>query len=139
MWGAGRAAGGRLKQTKQKGRRGEIGVRQSVATVPSHAKTAGIDVNPLRTHWTRFLYHDYLSRGDADSAHVHEVLMKRSESLLVERIVIRSPLRMAVLLLAIYVAMYLAVGGALYLMHAPDADARIAPYTDTVVASDAAS
>ena len=93
-------------------------------------------MNPLRTHWTRFLYYDYLGRGDADSAHVNEVLMKPGEALFFERIAIRSPLRMAALLLAIYVAMYLAVGGALYLMHAPDADARIAPQTDTVVATD---
>jgi hypothetical protein len=102
-------------------------------------KTTGVIVKRLTTHWTRFLYHDYFGRDDADSAQVNEVLMKRSETLFGERIVIRSPLRMAALLLAIYVAMYLAVGGALYLMHAPDADARIAPQTDIVVASDASS
>ena len=103
------------------------------------AKTAELIVKRPRTHWTRFLYHDYFGRDAADSADVNEVLMKRRETLFGARVVIRSPLRMAALLLAIYVAMYLAVGGTLYLMHAPDADARIAPQTDIVVASDASS
>jgi hypothetical protein len=65
--------------------------------------------------------------------------MKLRETPLGARIVIRSPLRMAAVLLAIYVAMYLAVGGALYLSHAPDGDARIARQAHAVAAVNASS
>ena len=86
------------------------------------------------THWTRFLYHDYFGREDAASAHVHEPPVKPAVSS-GKRVALRSPLRAAALLLAIYVTMYLAVGGALYVMRTPDADTRLAPAPDTAVAS----
>ena len=87
------------------------------------------------THWTRALYYDYFGRNDADPAHMHEALMEAHHNSFGERTVLRSPLRAAALLLAIYVTMYLAVGGALYLMHTHDAAAHIVPQADTLVAS----
>jgi hypothetical protein len=87
------------------------------------------------THWTRVLYYDYFRRNAGEAAGPQEVTMERSDGNFDGLVRVRSPLGAAAVLLGIYVTMYLAVGGLLYMFHSPDSGARIAPEPAVAVAS----
>ena len=77
-------------------------------------------VVPLDTHWSRFLYHDFLS-ADAGSTRA------------------RSPLVAGAVLLCIYIATSLAFAGVIRALASPDTAATVAPGGPTVPASVAAA
>ena len=82
------------------------------------------------THWTRILYHDlyapHAGAAAAPAARPRKEIPMASKPSHEDRLIGRTPLGAAMVLLGIYIAMYLAVAEAVQVLSPPDAAAAVA-------------
>lgn len=105
----------------------------------THGQLASAAIPRIDTHWSRIFYYDLFAADtgdstrrpdDLDSEGTFDATDSASRDFASRHI--RSPIQAALILLAIFIAMYLAVAGVMYVLASPDAaavttDGLIAP------------